>query len=608
MIDKMTKYSFILLTGESEAFLGKLQELGVVDITRSVKPVDEKSAQMFDRLSEVMRAIAALEELDYSKDPDRERIEALAASTEPQGCRRKLTLKTLDDISSLETRIAAARKSLETLAPWGEFDRNAVDDLAGKGLQIHFHCVQSKKFDPEWEKDYALQVISSDKNNTWFVTVTKSGEPYDFPVPEIPAPAMSVAEAEKHICALKEELIASKAMLLSLRNNGLGHMRERLETKTAEFDRYLAETVATEAAEGYLCIFEGFAPQQERARLVEAFDGMGILYLCEDARVEDNPPIKLRNNRFVRMFEVLTDMYGRPVYNGFDPTPYISVFFMLFFAMCMGDAGYGLILILAGLALGKVKSFKSLAPLVTVLGAATVVVGFFFHTFFSIDISQWEWVKASGLDKVMVPGKIIGYDGTMVVAIIVGIIHLCLAMIVRTVNATKNLGFFHSLSIWGWTVFIVGTIVALAAGMAFNLDSSVTKWIIIVLGAVAAIGIFPLRNIGKNPLINIGGGLWETYNTATGLLGDVLSYLRLYALGLAGSMLGFAFNTLAVMARGDGGFGWIAFIAIALIGHVLNIAMAVLGAFVHPLRLNFLEFFKNSDYDGSGRNYNPLKK
>ena len=308
------------------------------------------------------------------------------------------------------------------------------------------------------------------------------------------------------------------------------------------------------------------------------------------------------------MFEVLTDMYGRPVYNGFDPTPYISVFFMLFFAMCMGDAGYGLILILAGLALGKVKSFKSLAPLVTVLGAATVVVGFFFHTFFSIDISQWEWVKTSGLDKVMVPGKIIGYDGTMVVAIIVGIIHLCLAMIVRTVNATKNLGFFHSLSIWGWTVFIVGTIVALAAGMAFNLDSSVTKWIIIGLGAVAAIGIFPLRNIGKNPLINIGGGLWETYNTATGLLGDVLSYLRLYALGLAGSMLGFAFNTLAVMARGDGGFGWIAFIAIALIGHVLNIAMAALGAFVHPLRLNFLEFFKNSDYDGSGRNYNPLKK
>lgn len=608
MIDKMTKFSFILLTGESEAFLGKLQELGVVDITRSVKPVDEKSAQMFDRLSEVRRAIAALEDLDYSKDPDREKIEALAASTVPQGCRRKLTLKTLDDISSLETRIAAARKSLETLAPWGEFDRNAVDDLAGKGLQIHFHCVQSKKFDPEWEKDYALQVISSDKNNTWFVTVTKSGEPYDFPVPEIPAPAMSVAEAEKNICSLREELIACKAMLLSLRNNGLGHMRERLETKTAEFDRYLAETVATEAAEGYLCIFEGFAPQQEKARLVEAFDGMGILYLCEDARVDDNPPIKLRNNRFVRMFEVLTDMYGRPVYNGFDPTPYISVFFMLFFAMCMGDAGYGLILILAGLALGKVKSFKSLAPLVTVLGAATVVVGFFFHTFFSIDISQWEWVKTSGLDKVMVPGKIIGYDGTMVVAIIVGIIHLCLAMIVRTVNATKNLGFFHSLSIWGWTVFIVGTIVALAAGMALNLDSSVTKWIIIGLGAVAAIGIFPLRNIGKNPLINIGGGLWETYNTATGLLGDVLSYLRLYALGLAGSMLGFAFNTLAVMARGDGGFGWIAFIAIALIGHVLNIAMAALGAFVHPLRLNFLEFFKNSDYDGSGRNYNPLKK
>ena len=96
---------------------------------------------------------------------------------------------------------------------------------------------------------------------------------------------------------------------------------------------------------------------------------------------------------------------------------------------------------------------------------------------------------------------------------------------------------------------------------------------------------------------------------ATGVLGDVLSYLRLYALGLAGSMLGFAFNDLAKMALGDGGVGgWIAFILIVVIGHTLNLAMAALGAFVHPLRLNFLEFFKNSGYEGVGRNYNPLKK
>ena len=89
----------------------------------------------------------------------------------------------------------------------------------------------------------------------------------------------------------------------------------------------------------------------------------------------------------------------------------------------------------------------------------------------------------------------------------------------------------------------------------------------------------------------------------------MLSYLRLYALGLAGSMLGFAFNDLAKMAFGDGAvYGWIAAILIAIIGHTLNVAMAALGAFVHPLRLNFLEFFKNSGYEAAGSKYNPVKE
>ena len=114
----------------------------------------------------------------------------------------------------------------------------------------------------------------------------------------------------------------------------------------------------------------------------------------------------------------------------------------------------------------------------------------------------------------------------------------------------------------------------------------------------------------RNKLANVGMGLWDTYNTATGLLGDVLSYLRLYALGLAGSMLGMAFNNIGQMILGDGSNAllWIPFVLIVVIGHTLNIAMAALGAFVHPLRLNFLEFFKNSGYEAKGRNFNPLSK
>ena len=180
----------------------------------------------------------------------------------------------------------------------------------------------------------------------------------------------------------------------------------------------------------------------------------------------------------------------------------------------------------------------------------------------------------------------------------IGVVHLCLAFLLKGIYATKKNGFMNSLGTWGWTLLIVGGVIVGAVSLTGVLDSTVTKWIIIALGVVSAAGIFLLSDIHRNPLKNIGPGLWETYNTATGLLGDVLSYLRLYALGLAGGMLGKAFNDIAAMTLGDGGFGfgWIAFALIFVIGHTLNLAMCCLGAFVHPLRLNFLEFFKNTKF------------
>lgn len=307
------------------------------------------------------------------------------------------------------------------------------------------------------------------------------------------------------------------------------------------------------------------------------------------------------------MFEVLTDLYGRPAYNEFDPTPYISIFFMLFFAFCMGDAGYGLVLVLAGLMMKKKKGFEGISPLVVTLGGATAIIGFIFHTFFSMDIAQWSIFKDW---KCFLPAKIMGYDGTMVLALIVGIVHLSVAMLVKAIVASKQKGVLNCLGTWGWTLLIVGGFIVGTFSLIGVLDAFVTKWVLIGLGITSALGIFLLNDLHRNPLMNIGSGLWETYNTVTGLLGDTLSYLRLYALGLAGAMLGLAFNNLGNKILGDGSNAllWLPFVLVVLIGHALNIAMAVLGAFVHPLRLNFLEFFKNSGYEGSGRKYNPLQK
>lgn len=569
MIEKMTKYSWILLGGDKQEFLESLRSLGVVDITRSAKPVDEHSEQML----EAIEAAKALEK------------DIMAGSD----ARLRKLQSERDEIALM----------LDEVSVWGTYDKQKLESL---GIPVSFYCVQSKKFEPLWAENFPLEVIGEKDGKTWFVTLGAE----DFPLKPIQAPELNESEAQEALAA-KEAEIEQYASTLEARKSELPEIRQQISSLQSDLNLYLASLKGETEAEDKLVIYRGFAPTEQDAELQAAFADLPCVFISDAATVEDNPPIKLRNNSFVKMFEVLTDMYGRPKYDGFDPTPYISIFFLLFFAICMGDMGYGLILIIVGLLLRKVKSFANLAPLVVTLGGATVVVGFFFHTFFSLDISTWSCIP-DGLKAVMVPAQVAGYDGTMVLALVVGIIHLLLAMIVKTIYATRNKGFANSLSTWGWTVFWVGLAVIGLASIAGVLDKDVTKFAIIALGVVCAIGIFPLNNLHRNPLVNVGSGLWDTYNMATGILGDVLSYLRLYALGLAGAMLGFAFNDLAKMALGDGGFGWIPFILIVIVGHTLNIAMAALGAFVHPLRLNFLEFFKNSDYDGSGLKYNPLKK
>ena len=181
-------------------------------------------------------------------------------------------------------------------------------------------------------------------------------------------------------------------------------------------------------------------------------------------------------------------------------------------------------------------------------------------------------------------------------------------MTVKAICSTVRYGFKESLSAWGWLLLVVGFVCT--GGLSFFqvISAEVTSWAFIIIGSVAAIGIYLLNTWGRNVLVNIGAGVWDTYNMATGLLGDTLSYIRLYALGLAGGMLGGVFNQLAFMVNDAAGpvLGWLFCGLILVFGHALNIAMSCLSAFVHPLRLTFVEYFKNSGYEGKGEAYKPF--
>ena len=591
MISKMTKYSFILLSGDKDSFIEKLGALGLIDIVRSSKPMDDASHSIMAEIEQLGSLIQGLQNADVPE------------GTTPEPIGRDIVSmagELLQQYSEGRDSVRELEKEVESLHVWGSFDRSILDKLSDAGVPLHFHVLSNKAFQEEWANDYALSVISQDKARTYFVVAGEDNLPGEIPVPDVNATRKEAELEEKKIHFQKVLGLIADA------KTHIPELQEKRDKAYIKLDHYLANATAVSAAEDTIATMVGYAPTEQDAVVSEALDKDGVFYIKEEATVEDRPPISLKNNKFTRMFTVLTDMYGRPEYNGFDPTPYISVFFMLFFAFCMGDAGYGIVLAGVGLLLRKAKGMASLAPLVVTLGVATTVIGFLFHTFFSMDIAQWECLAP--FKSIFLPSKIAGYDGTMVMAILVGIFHICLALIVKTIYATKNHGFLGSLGTWGWTLLIVGGIVVGGLSLGGVLEATLTKWIVIAIGILSALGIFFLNDLHRNPLINFGAGLWETYNTATGLLGDVLSYLRLYALGLAGAMLGFAFNDLGAKVLGDGAiFNWIFFILIVLIGHVLNMAMAALGAFVHPLRLNFLEFFKNSGYEGGARIYDPLK-
>ena len=586
MITQMKKYTFLVFHREYEAFLEQLRDLGVVHVT-------EKAAGVADDVH--------LQELLAKADNARKLI--------AQGAPDQL----LTEKAALEQRIAATQKEADKMAIWGDFSAERMEQLKAAGYNLRYFSCPKKLFREEWGI-----VVAEQGATVYFVYVEGLGVQELSSLGEICQEqylnAKSAADLQKDVEGLNGLLVAQNARIelwakenIPVLENDLKQLQEQIDWKRV--------TLNTDSeADGSLKILEGFCPIDQVPALDAVLEKQEVYYQAEDPTAEDNTPIKLRNNKFTQLFESLTGMYGWPNYGEFDPTPILAPFFLLFFAMCMGDCGYGILLMIIGVLIAKkklnIEMFDGLGPIITVLGVGTTVVGFFLGTFMGIDLYQAEWVP-QGLKSVMIKGEVMGYDIQMVLALCIGVFHICLAMVVKAICYTKQFGFKENIATWGWTLLIVGGLLVAILGMTI-LPAALFKGAIIAVGTVSALAIYIFNTPGRNPLINIGAGLWETYNMATGILGDVLSYIRLYALGLAGGMLGAAFNNLGLMVMGGSTEGatwqWLPFVLILVLGHVLNLAMSALGAFVHPLRLSFVEYFKNAGYEGKGTLYKPFKK
>ncbi len=603
MITKMKKLTFLVYHKEYELFLQKIRELGVVHIVeKQLGEMDDDLQQfiqkrvLYKNMLQNMYALAE-KQLDETVYADRS-ADSLVQQYEDLQAR----------IQDVNQQLPAISKDIAQMEVWGDFDWKSVRRLEESGFSMGFYTCPEKEFDEAWVKDSGAIVVNESGGHLYFVTVTP--QPAQLELEPLRLPSLSLSELKDKKADTEEMLLQAKDELKTFCKRYYRTLESSSIELEGEIDLLKVKRNSRGMAEGVVVLLEGWIPEENQAEVQSLLDNSSVYYEMRSATREDNAPIKLKNNAFTRMYEVLTKMYGMPDYAEFDPTPILAPFFSLFFAFCMGDAGYGLALILLGFILKKKmpESMRGMMNLVITLGVFTAVIGAILGTFFGVNLFDLELPEK--LKQFMIVGKIgeTTYDKQMLLALIIGVVHICIAMLVKAIGQTVRFGFKESLSAWGWLLLVVGFICT--GGLSFFkvISEDVSTWAFIVIGGVSAIGIYLLNNIHRNVFTNIGAGIWDTYNMATGLLGDVLSYIRLYALGLAGAMLGGVFNQLAFMVNDAAGpvLGWLFCGLILIFGHTLNIAMSCLSAFVHPLRLTFVEYFKNSGYNGKGEAYKPF--
>lgn len=603
MITKMKKLTFLVYHKEYDTFLEQIRELGVVHVVEKQSgEMDESLQKVLQKRTSYKNALLKIHTL-AGKQPD-ESVHPALSSDELIQAYENLQMQ----IQDLSQKLPQLDKDISQMEIWGNFDWSSVNKLRDAGWHMQFYMCSEKDYNEDWVEQFNAIVLQEQRGYLYFVTVTP--EPVELNMEPLRLSSSSLselvtrkAEMESNIEALRDELTA----FCKANYHTLEYWATQLE---GEIDLMKVRLNSEQMAEGSVVLLEGWIPEGNEAGIKKLLEDSGVYYEIRTATREDNAPIKLKNNTFTRMYEVLTKMYGMPDYAEFDPTPILAPFFSLFFGFCMGDAGYGLVLIALGFLLKKKmsESLKGMMNLVITLGVFTTVIGAVLGTFFGVSLFNLDLPE--GIKQFMIVGKIgdTGYDKQMLLALLIGVVHISIAMTVKAIGQTVRFGFKESLSAWGWLLLVVGFISI--GGLSFFkvISESVSTWAFIVIGSIAAIGIYLLNNIHRNVFINIGAGLWDTYNMATGLMGDVLSYIRLYALGLAGAMLGGVFNQLAFMVNDASGsaLGWLFCGLILVFGHTLNIAMSCLSAFVHPLRLTFVEYFKNSGYDGKGEAYRPF--
>jgi V/A-type H+-transporting ATPase subunit I len=591
MIEKMRKYSFVLFHKDYEDFLKDLQKLGVVHLIRNTEDKTESLLQDMELIEDYAGHVSYLKKL---------KSEAAMTATilTPKMLFNKIS-ETREEREKLSRQSETLKKQIRDLEPWGHFDYGLEARIEAQGLMVDFHTCLKNHFKPQWEEDYAVKVINEVNGIIYFV-VFYTGEK-----PQLDADTFSfhhhtMQEFEDQLADIEKRIADIDEYLEGIAPAAIGVFEEEIRRLSQACEYEDATLQGTSEAEAHVRVLGGFIPKRLEPELVKFLDTEGVIYFASEATVDDNPPVSLKNNWFARLFEPISKMYMLPYYNEFDLTPFFAPFFMLFFGFCNADIAYGIIFILLALFLrakSKNPAMKSMMVLVVFFGIASVVMGWVFGSLLGFDL------KKTSLDNFII---IRNNDQIFNFALLLGAIQILFGTIVNGVKLARQGGLKYFLAPFGTFLFLLGLSV-LGAGMLKADISRIQPYVKYMIWAGLAL-LLLFNNPGKSILKNILGGLWLLYNVVTGFFGDILSYIRLFALGVSSAILGFVINSIGQQFLGIKILGPVIFFVFMVAGHALNIALGALSGFVHPLRLTFVEFYKNAGFNGPGIAYKPFGK
>lgn len=602
MIVPMRKYSFLVYHKNYLEFLEAIREIGVLHVIEKQEGVAENQAlndqlQLMNRIRLAQRMLTG-----YASEPS---PEALADWTLDGAALLEESETRLNQLEALHQKLQLTDREWERMEMWGAFSHELLKKLADEGYVLHFYSCNSRKFDQEWELKYPLFEIDTVGTTRYFVVLTAPDIQPDIDADPVRLSDRNVVEIEADKILVREQIVDAKKGLEEFAKKAISALEvyRRQVNGEIDFSRVMLNT--RKEADNKVMLLEGWSPVEKSTELEAYLNRSGVYFEASEPDAQEPVPVKLKNGKFASLYESIGELYDLPNYREIDLTPFFAPFFMLFFGLCLGDAAYGLLLVVGALIMrSKAKpSMKPVFTLATWLGVSTVILGVISGTFMGFNLIESDIAWLAKFKVIM-----LNPDQLFNVALVLGAVQIIFGMLIRTAGSIRRYGFGASLPLMGWLLIILGGGGTTLAGMVSDLDPTVQKYLYYGFFGTGGLMVFVLNNLKRNPFINIGAGLWDAYNMATGILGDLLSYIRLFALGISSSVMGFVFNDLAINMSGDiPVLSTIIMLIIMIFGHGINIFMGGLGAFVHPMRLTFVEFYKNAGFEGGGKKYKPFK-